>query len=152
MDSRGGPSREDSRRGVNDRGRGGGGGGGGRRAPVDTAPALEDCEPIKINEATRWKPKSLEGKDASRPGGSGPSKEDLDAAKMSVEEVLMKAKAILNKVCYVSELDFLGWVSFFVFVADLGGVLGCNGLIPIDRWMYRQVKNELLDKVWIWIR
>lgn len=105
MDQRGGLSREDSRRGGNDRGRGGGGGGNSRRAPVDTAPALEDCEPIKINEATRWKPKSLEGKDASKRVEGGLSQEEIDAAKMTVEEVLMKAKAILNKVCFI-------WVGF----------------------------------------
>ncbi|CAN0160944.1 unnamed protein product, partial [Ectocarpus sp. 12 AP-2014] len=84
MDQRGG--RDDRRSGG---GGGGGGrdnrGGGGRRPPVDTAPALEDCKPIEINEATRWKPKSLGAKDKA---------ED----KLPTEEVLMKANAILNKM------------------------------------------------------
>lgn len=61
----------------------------------------EECEPIKVNEATRWKPKSLEGKDASKGGqgtAEGGSVADPDADKLSVHEVLMKAQAILNKV------------------------------------------------------
>lgn len=49
----------------------------------------EDCKPIEINEATRWKPKSLEAKTA---GG------EEAASKLSTDEVLMKANAILNKV------------------------------------------------------
>eukprot|EP00752_Nemacystus_decipiens_P002138 g2038.t1 len=68
------------------------GGGGGRRPPVDTAPALEDCKPIEINEATRWKPKSL---DAKIKGGDA---EDDGSGKLSTEQVLMKANAILNKM------------------------------------------------------
>ncbi|CAM9807431.1 unnamed protein product [Ectocarpus sp. 4 AP-2014] len=78
--------RYDDRRPIG--GSGGGGrvnnGGGGRRPPVDTAPALEDCKPIEINEATRWKPKSLGAQDKA---------ED----KLPTEKVLMKANAILNK-------------------------------------------------------
>ncbi|CAM9283329.1 unnamed protein product [Ascophyllum nodosum] len=70
-------------------GRGRGGGGGSRRVHIDTAPPLEDCKPIEINEATRWKPKSLE----SNKGAKEPEKE-----KLSVEEVLRKAIAILNKM------------------------------------------------------
>ncbi|CAM9408635.1 unnamed protein product, partial [Ectocarpus fasciculatus] len=87
-------NRMDQRGGRDDRRSGGGGGGGrdnrgggGRRPPVDTAPALEDCKPIEINEATRWKPKSLETK------GKAGDAED----KLPTEEVLMKANAILNK-------------------------------------------------------
>jgi hypothetical protein len=41
--------------------------GGGRSGytPVDTAPALEDCEPIKVNEETRWKAKHMLDEEAA---------------------------------------------------------------------------------------
>lgn len=52
--------------------------------------SVEDCKPIEINEATRWKPKSLEAK---AKGG-----DEADSAKLSTDEVLMKANAVLNKV------------------------------------------------------
>lgn len=55
------------------------------------ASVLEDCKPIEINEATRWKPKSLDAKIK----GEG---EDDGSGKLSTEQVLMKANAILNKV------------------------------------------------------
>lgn len=66
----------------------------------------EDCEPIQINEATRWKPKSLEGRDPSKgaaalageaadTGGAGGG---INATKLSVPDLLMKANAVLNKV------------------------------------------------------
>eukprot|EP00903_Cladosiphon_okamuranus_P012976 g12110.t1 len=90
-------NRMDQRGGRDDRRSGGGGGrdsrvgGGGRRPSIDTAPALEDCKPIEINEATRWKPKSL---DAKIKGGG----EDDGSGKLSTEQVLMKANAILNKM------------------------------------------------------
>ena len=54
--------------------------------------SAEDCKPIEINEATRWKPKSLDAK--SKGGGDGDNGDD----KLSIEEVLMKANAVLNKV------------------------------------------------------
>lgn len=51
----------------------------------------EDCKPLEVNEATRWKPKSL-NKGAAGEGGAA-------APKLSTDEVLMKANAVLNKVC-----------------------------------------------------
>ncbi|CAM9986446.1 unnamed protein product, partial [Ectocarpus sp. 8 AP-2014] len=45
---------------------------------------VEDCKPIEINEATRWKPKSLET--------TGKAED-----KLPTDKVLMKANAILNK-------------------------------------------------------
>lgn len=54
--------------------------------------SVEDCKPIEINEATRWKPKSL---DAKMKGGDA---EDGGSSKLSTEQVLMKANAVLNKV------------------------------------------------------
>ncbi len=53
--------------------------------------SAEDCKPIEINEATRWKPKSLDAKIKGGDGEGGDSK-------LSTEQVLMKANAILNKV------------------------------------------------------
>lgn len=55
---------------------------------------VEDCKPIEVNEATRWKPKSL---DAKMKGGDD---EDDGSSKLSTEQVLMKANAVLNKVVY----------------------------------------------------
>ena len=55
--------------------------------------SVEDCKPIEINEATRWKPKSL---DAKTKGGDA---EGDGSGKLSTEQVLMKANAVLNKVC-----------------------------------------------------
>lgn len=66
----------------------------------------EECEPIKINEATRWKPRSLEGKDPSKGDSGGPSS-GPEVSKLSVDEVLRKANAVLNKV-------WRRWASFVV--------------------------------------
>eukprot|EP00581_Thalassiosira_minuscula_P010352 CAMPEP_0183702842 /NCGR_PEP_ID=MMETSP0737-20130205/811_1 /TAXON_ID=385413 /ORGANISM="Thalassiosira miniscula, Strain CCMP1093" /LENGTH=925 /DNA_ID=CAMNT_0025929519 /DNA_START=277 /DNA_END=3054 /DNA_ORIENTATION=- len=53
--------------------------------PNDTAPALEDCKPLEVNDETRWKPKVMDGKDAAKPVESK-------------EEVLRQATLILNKL------------------------------------------------------
>ncbi|TYZ66853.1 hypothetical protein PybrP1_011857, partial [[Pythium] brassicae (nom. inval.)] len=71
-------------------GRGGstrrGGRGGRGHNPHDTAPALEDCAPLAINEATRWKPSH--------------SKSRLDAAQEqdATAASLKEARALLNKL------------------------------------------------------
>ncbi|CAM9794805.1 unnamed protein product, partial [Phaeothamnion confervicola] len=100
-------------------GRRGGGGGGGWRKPVDTAPALEDCEPLTINEETRWKPSNVLKKAeaaaaayAASPadGGGGSSSASAAAAPAAVLAtapamgaearalVLRRARGILNKM------------------------------------------------------
>lgn len=56
-----------------------------RPPPKDTAPPLEECAPIAINEETRWKAKHMEG-------DSDKKEEDTD------EVVLKKALLILNKL------------------------------------------------------
>merc|ERR1712194_28952 len=56
--------------------------------PHDTAPALEDCKPLEVNNETRWKAKIMDGKDTAE------SAEDVESA----EEVLKKATPILNKL------------------------------------------------------
>ncbi|KAL7472288.1 hypothetical protein ACHAXS_012654 [Conticribra weissflogii] len=58
----------------------------GKGNPNDTAPPIEDCKPIEVNEETRWKAKVMEGADAEQ------KSED------SAEEVLRKALLILNKL------------------------------------------------------
>lgn len=60
----------------------------GKPNPNDTAPALEDCKPLEVNEGTRWKPKVMEGKEAEAEEAEVDSKED----------VLRKAMLILNKL------------------------------------------------------
>lgn len=68
----------------NEKRKGGGGGRGGKPNPHDTAPALEDCKPLEINDETRWKAKVMDGK--------GSTTEDTR------EDVLKKAMLILNKL------------------------------------------------------
>ncbi|KAL3801494.1 hypothetical protein HJC23_000932 [Cyclotella cryptica] len=65
--------------------RGGTGGKGGKHQN-ETAPPIEDCKPIEINEETRWKAKVFEGKD-----GSAEKAESKD-------EIIRKALLILNKL------------------------------------------------------
>ena len=64
------------------------GGKGGKGNPNDTAPPLEDCKPIEVNEETRWKAKVMEGKDA----------EAAEEVADSTEEVLRKALLLMNKL------------------------------------------------------
>ena len=63
--------------------------GGGRRHSThnDTAPALEDCKPLEVNDETRWKAKVMEG-----------DKEVLSEEADSNDEILRKAMLILNKL------------------------------------------------------
>jgi len=58
----------------------------GKGNPNDTAPPIEECKPIEVNEETRWKAKIMEGKDAE------------EKSEDSAEEVLRKALLILNKL------------------------------------------------------
>jgi len=57
--------------------------------PNDTAPALEDCKPLQVNEETRWKAKVFVGKEGEA---------DEDEAVESKEEILRRALLILNKL------------------------------------------------------
>ncbi|KAL7517265.1 hypothetical protein ACHAWX_002199 [Stephanocyclus meneghinianus] len=61
-------------------------GGKGGKHPNETAPPMEDCKPIEINEETRWKAKVFEGKEA-------PAQEVE-----SRDEIIRKALLILNKL------------------------------------------------------
>jgi len=74
---------------VSQQRRGNGKGGGKKGGGVDTAPALEDCKPLEVNDETRWKSKAFkEG------GGEEGEEEEVD----SNEEVMKKSLLILNKL------------------------------------------------------
>ena len=60
--------------------------------PNDTAPALEDCKPLEVNDETRWKAKVMDGK------GEAASAEGEGTAEESKDEILRKATLILNKL------------------------------------------------------
>jgi len=53
----------------------------------ETAPLIEDCKPLEVNEGTRWKSKVFDGKESQQG-------EEVD----SMEEILRKAMVILNKL------------------------------------------------------
>ena len=55
--------------------------------PNDTAPPLEDCKPLEVNEETRWKAKVFDGKADEAPEGEE-----------SKEDILRRAMLILNKL------------------------------------------------------
>ena len=59
--------------------------------PNDTAPALEDCKPLEVNDETRWKAKVM---DKDHGGKEGEVTTEVD----STEEILRKAILILNKL------------------------------------------------------
>lgn len=65
-----------------------------RNKPIhDTAPALEDCKPLEVNDETRWKSKVFH-----KDGAGGGDEEATAIADMSDDEVLKKALLILNKL------------------------------------------------------
>ncbi|KAL7435266.1 hypothetical protein ACHAXH_008272 [Discostella pseudostelligera] len=59
----------------------------GKSNPVDTAPPLEECKPLEVNDETRWKAKVMES-------GSEARAEEAE----STDEILRKAMLILNKL------------------------------------------------------
>lgn len=60
-----------------------------KQNPNDTAPALEDCKPLQVDDETRWKAKVFEGKEVET---------DEGAEAESKEEILRRALLILNKL------------------------------------------------------
>ena len=74
--------------------------GAGRGGAVDTAPALEDCKPLEINEETRWKSKVM--------GAGG----DQDR----VEELGRRLRALLNKLT----LELFGKISAQIAAIEVG--------------------------------
>lgn len=59
----------------------------------ETAPALEDCKPLQVNNETRWKPKLMQGEE---------EKEKDDEKDNTMEEIMNKALLILNKVSWTT--------------------------------------------------
>lgn len=66
-----------------------------KRDPVDTAPPLEECIPLAINEGTRWKSKSMKQKSAVI------DPEDLPPPE-TTEEIVGKTLLILNKMSWTT--------------------------------------------------
>ncbi len=64
-----------------------GGGLGGKSNPNDTAPQLEECKPLEVNDETRWKAKVMDG-----------GKEEQTEVAEGKDEILRKAMLILNKL------------------------------------------------------
>jgi hypothetical protein len=65
----------------------------------ETAPALEDCKPLEVNDETRWKPKTLQDDAEKKEGGADGDGDDKDA---TMEEIMNKALLILNKVSWTT--------------------------------------------------
>ena len=58
----------------------------GPRPPPETAPPIEECKPLEVNEETRWKARVFSNDEKQHP------------AKGTDEEILRKALLILNKL------------------------------------------------------
>jgi hypothetical protein len=59
----------------------------GRSNPNDSAPPLEECKPLQVNDETRWKAKVMDG-----------GKEEQAEVADGKDEILRKAMLILNKL------------------------------------------------------
>lgn len=64
----------------------------------ETAPALEDCKPLQVNEETRWKSKAMKNSISAANLASGVTEEVDD----SPEAVANKALLILNKISWTT--------------------------------------------------
>ncbi|KAL3916581.1 MAG: hypothetical protein SGILL_005111 [Bacillariaceae sp.] len=60
---------------------------------VDTAPPLEDCKPLEVNEETRWKSKVFVTDGAEEEGATATEKD---------EEIVAKGLVILNKISWTT--------------------------------------------------
>lgn len=144
--SRGG-SRRGERKGESGRGNGGrrerggrggrGGGRGGYHAQHDTAPALEDCVPLQINEETRWKPSHVK------------SKLDAPVDKSVTESSLREAKAILNKLS-IEKFEKLSNQLIEVAVRELDVLKGVIEMVIQKaqmEWHFSTMYAELCSKM-----
>ncbi|KAG7381087.1 hypothetical protein PHYPSEUDO_006462 [Phytophthora pseudosyringae] len=117
-------------------GRGGGRGGrGGRGHHHDTAPALEDCAPLDINEETRWKPTH--------------SKSRLDEPVETSEASLKEAKSILNKLS-IEKFDKLSDQLIEVAVRGLEVLKGVIEMVIAKaqmEWHFSTMYAELCAKI-----
>lgn len=64
----------------------------------DTAPALEDCKPLEVNEETRWKSKAMKNSISAANLAAGVTEEVDD----SPEAVANRALLILNKISWTT--------------------------------------------------
>lgn len=69
----------------------------------DTAPPLEECQPLAIDEETRWKSKAMERKSSmvfveGQAGASAP----IDPTPTSTAEIVSRARLILNKISWTT--------------------------------------------------
>ncbi|CAI5717001.1 unnamed protein product [Peronospora farinosa] len=126
-----GRGRRERERGSSRGGRGGRGG----RGYHDTAPPLEDCAPLDINEETRWKPTH--------------AKSRLDDPVETTDASLKKAKSILNKLS-IEKFDKLSDQLIEVAVRGLDVL---NGVIEMvitkaqTEWHFSTMYAELCAKI-----
>ncbi|KAF1786724.1 Armadillo-type fold [Phytophthora cactorum] len=116
-------------------GRGGRGGRGGGRGHHDTAPALEDCAPLDINEETRWKPSH--------------AKSRLDEPVENAEASLKEAKSILNKLS-IEKFDKLSDQLIEVAVRGLEVLKGVIEMVIAKaqmEWHFSTMYAELCAKI-----
>ena len=66
----------------------------------ETAPPLEECKPLQVNEETRWKPKLM--KEASTVGAVDGEETNQQSEEETTEQVVAKALLILNKVSWTT--------------------------------------------------
>ncbi|KAG3076564.1 hypothetical protein PI124_g21881 [Phytophthora idaei] len=120
-------------RGRRERGSGRGGRGG--RGHHDTAPALEDCAPLDINEETRWKPSH--------------AKSRLDEPVENAEASLKEAKSILNKLS-IEKFDKLSDQLIEVAVRGLEVLKGVIEMVIAKaqmEWHFSTMYAELCAKI-----
>ncbi|GMF34444.1 unnamed protein product [Phytophthora lilii] len=116
-------------------GRGGRSGRGGRGNHHDTAPALEDCAPLEINEETRWKPSH--------------AKSRLDDPVETAEASLKEAKSILNKLS-IEKFDKLSDQLIEVAVRGLEVLKGVIEMVIAKaqmEWHFSTMYAELCAKI-----
>lgn len=116
-------------------GRGGRGGRGGRSHHHDTAPPLEECAPLDINEETRWKPSH--------------SKSRLDEPVETTEASLKEAKSILNKLS-IEKFDKLSDQLIEVAVRGLEVLKGVIEMVIAKaqmEWHFSTMYAELCAKI-----
>eukprot|EP00529_Nitzschia_sp_RCC80_P014243 CAMPEP_0113478958 /NCGR_PEP_ID=MMETSP0014_2-20120614/21043_1 /TAXON_ID=2857 /ORGANISM="Nitzschia sp." /LENGTH=729 /DNA_ID=CAMNT_0000372203 /DNA_START=34 /DNA_END=2220 /DNA_ORIENTATION=- /assembly_acc=CAM_ASM_000159 len=68
----------------------------GKKPPAhDTAPPLEECKPLEVNEETRWKSKAMTGTPDGEDAGNSKKEETED-------EIVSRALLILNKISWTT--------------------------------------------------
>lgn len=65
----------------------------------ETAPPIEDCKPLEVNEETRWKSKAMKNSTSAANLAAGIKEEEVDD---SPEAVANKALLILNKISWTT--------------------------------------------------